>query len=256
GADGADGADGAEGPEGPAGSVAYERCLGDAVSQGFNADGDILCLSLDGAYTGGDQDCLSGYVSAIVGGAIVCSSPVDNDTLYDGTDFALSNQDCGRSAFVQSIDVNGGILCASPVDNDTTYTEGYGLALSGDSFSVRTDIVVTRVVGVLNLTNTDGYASMSTVAWGGVIDITVVDRVSPETMYNFACMKVNLSVVICKDMQTGVSDRHLFNPGEQIHFTYPNFEIITYMDSVAPYDGDVIVRATGNNIFYTMDGGR
>ena len=36
----------------------------------------------------------------------------DQDTQYDGTDFAISNQTCPNGQFMRGLDAAGGILCA------------------------------------------------------------------------------------------------------------------------------------------------
>jgi len=51
---------------------------------------------------------------------------------YSGSDFALSNQACGTGEFMTGIDSAGAKQCAA----DQTYTNGTGLDLSGNTFSL------------------------------------------------------------------------------------------------------------------------
>ena len=58
------------------------------------------------------QTCSNGEVTKWNGSAWVCGT--DQNTSYDGTDFATSGQSCPSGKFVTGIDANGALVCDSP----------------------------------------------------------------------------------------------------------------------------------------------
>ena len=74
--------------------------------------------------------CSSGqFVASNGSGGWSCQS----QKTYSGTDFALSNQACSTGQFLTGIDASGIKQCA----NDQTYSNGTGLDLSGNTFSLK-----------------------------------------------------------------------------------------------------------------------
>lgn len=63
--------------------------------------------SVDLSDSGGSVPCID-----ITGGAGLCDG-VDDDTQYDGTDFATSGQSCDSGQVVVGIDANGNLICES-----------------------------------------------------------------------------------------------------------------------------------------------
>lgn len=248
---GAPGPQGDPGPQGPQGDPGPQGPQGDPGPQGpAGADG-LACWD-----TSGDGVCDPSEDLDSSGGCDVN----DCQGAYDGADFAVSNQSCSGSDYVSGIDASGNVLCSTPVDTDTdtTYDAGYGLQLTSTTFAIDTAVTVQKQWGSLGGLNNEVQAAMGTPNSSGAIDITVADRnASPETIYLFRCMKVNLSVNLCLDLQTGATVRHLtFSPAEQVMFSYPGFDIVSYMDGGSPFDAAVIVRNTsGNSLFYDLSGG-
>jgi hypothetical protein len=75
------------------------------------------------------SNCSSGqFVASNGSGGWSCQS----QKTYSGSDFALSNQSCGSGQFLTGIDASGVKQCAV----DQTYSNGTGLDLSGNTFSL------------------------------------------------------------------------------------------------------------------------
>lgn len=101
------------------------------------------------------------------------------------------------------------------------------------------------------------HADMGQSASSGSVVIDVVNRNENEKLYTYRCMKVNLSVVMCRDMNAGLHTDHLsFVNNEQIMFSTAGFDIATYLDGSSPFGARVIVRNTsGDSLFYSIQGG-
>ncbi|MBO6940151.1 MAG: hypothetical protein JJ863_34585 [Deltaproteobacteria bacterium] len=99
-------------------------------------DGDDDTTYDGTSFATSDQSCMVGQV--VVGidasGAITCAADTDNDTTYDGSDFATSGQSCGVGQVVTGIDASGAVNCAADLDTDTNTTyDGSDFATSGQS---------------------------------------------------------------------------------------------------------------------------
>ncbi|HEX6920923.1 MAG TPA: hypothetical protein VF314_11880, partial [Actinomycetes bacterium] len=108
-----------------------------------------------------NQACTTGQVVTGVGanGAVTCAP--DKDTTYDGSDFATSNQACTAGKVVTGVGANGAVTCAP--DKDTTY-DGSDFATSNQACT--TGQVVTGVSASGALTCTSLPASGSSVVRG------------------------------------------------------------------------------------------
>lgn len=177
---------------------------------------------------------------------------------YDGTDFALSNQSCVAGDVVAGIDANGNVVCASNPDTDTTYISGFGLDLVSTTFEIDVDEVVTRQFGALEWSGTEARASFGQTSASGAITVTVVNRNENEQMYVYRCMKVNLSVVACLDVLSGVGTDHLtFANAEKTMYSTVGFDLLTDLDGGSPFGAEVVLRNTsGDSLFYELSGGR
>ena len=110
-----------------------------AQGQVLKYDGSAwACAADDDAlYDGGDfavsdQNCDPGFVVAGIteDGLLLCRA--DADSTYDGGTFALSNQACPDGQKVAALSADGMIVCAVDTDNDTTYS-GADFALSNQN---------------------------------------------------------------------------------------------------------------------------
>jgi hypothetical protein len=84
---------------------------------------------------------------------------------YSGSDFAVSNQSCGSAGqFVNGIDGSGNVQCA----NDQTYSNGDGLNLSGNTFSLKSGYQLPQgcSAGQVASSNGDGTWSCQSAASG------------------------------------------------------------------------------------------
>jgi hypothetical protein len=63
----------------------------------------------------------------------------DEDTTYAGVNFAVSDQSCGGTEKVSGINAAGILVCTSDLDNDTIYSSGNGLSLQDNEFSLAED---------------------------------------------------------------------------------------------------------------------
>ncbi|MFB6374203.1 MAG: hypothetical protein ABEN55_14070, partial [Bradymonadaceae bacterium] len=70
-------------------------------------------------------------------GNVTCAT--DQNTTYDGSDFALSNQGCSSGDVVTGVDSSGNVTCAA--DQDTTYSGGSHISLSGTTINAQDDWV-------------------------------------------------------------------------------------------------------------------
>jgi hypothetical protein len=87
-------------------------------------------VGIDPKYQLPQTSCSSGqFVASDGSGGWSCK---DQKT-YSGTNFALSNQSCSTGQFLTGIDSSGLPSCA----NDQTYSNGSGLDLSGNMFSLK-----------------------------------------------------------------------------------------------------------------------
>ena len=114
-----------------------------------------------------------------------------------------------------------------------------------------------RQAGSLGGFGHEVHADMGYAASSGTVVIDVVNRNENEKMYNYRCMKVNLSVAMCRDMGSGLHVDHLsFVNNEQIMFSTPGFDLAVYLDGGSPFGAKVVVRNTsGDSIFYSIQGG-
>jgi hypothetical protein len=88
-----------------------------------------VTVGLDPKYQLPQSGCSSGqFVASDGAGGWSCQS----QKTYSGSDFALSNQSCDTGQFMTGIDSSGMKQCA----DDQTYTNGTGLDLSGNTFSL------------------------------------------------------------------------------------------------------------------------
>lgn len=86
-------------------------------------------VTIDPKYQLPQTSCSQGqFVASDGSGGWSCK---DQKT-YSGTNFAVSNQACDTGQFLTGIDANGLKQCA----NDHTYSNGTGLGLSGNTFSL------------------------------------------------------------------------------------------------------------------------
>jgi len=95
---------------------------------GGGANGSVG-VAIDPHYQLPQTSCASGqFVASDGSGGWSCQS----QKTYGGSDFALSNQSCSSRQFLTGIDASGVKQCA----NDQTYSNGTGLDLTGNTFSV------------------------------------------------------------------------------------------------------------------------
>ena len=90
------------------------------AGSGLEMNGNYLSISGYG--------CIPGEVMKRNAGNYGWECVADEDTTYDGSNFATSNQVCGTGQQMSGINSVGNIICV--VDIDTTY-DGTDFALSG-----------------------------------------------------------------------------------------------------------------------------
>ena len=108
---------------------------------GISSNGQVICLQTQiNAGSGlqlqgytlsiADYGCIAGEVMKRNAGNYGWECVADEDTTYDGSNFATSNQVCSTGQKVSGINPAGDIICV--VDIDTTY-DGTDFALSGQA---------------------------------------------------------------------------------------------------------------------------
>jgi hypothetical protein len=140
-------------------------------------DNGFATLGLDTHYQLPQHGCAAGqFVAADGSGGWSC----ENQKTYSGTDFALSNQACDSGQFLTGFDTSGGKKCA----DDQTYTNGTGLGLSGNVFSLSTGFQLPQGCGngeVAASNGNDGWKCGTTGGSAeGVSDLT--DYTSTRTL--------------------------------------------------------------------------
>lgn len=128
--------------------------IGDVVI-GFDSEGNIICatdidtqlseqqvenyvvngpLNLFAGTTLNGEDISIGTHTTNLDWSNILARPEglddgDDDTTYDGNDFALSNQRCSEGDVVTGIDLNGNVICEKPVSNGIPS----GFSIMGDT---------------------------------------------------------------------------------------------------------------------------
>lgn len=112
--------------------------------------------------------CSSGqFVASDGAGGWSCQS----QKTYSGTNFALSNQSCDTGQFLTGFDSSGLKKCA----NDQTYSNGTGLDLSGNTFSLTSGYKLPQGCSSGQVASSDGnnsWTCQTTGAAEGVSDLT------------------------------------------------------------------------------------
>ena len=132
--------------------VGEQSCEGTDKVTGIDTSGVLVCATDEGnEYLAGDGLTLTGSTFSVdptavqsrvintcgtessirvinEDGSVVCEA--DDDTTYDGGDFALSSQACEGTDKVTGVNGSGGLLCAG--DQDTTY-DGTDFAISSQT---------------------------------------------------------------------------------------------------------------------------
>lgn len=139
------------------------------ISGCADADDVITSVTAGDGLTGGAesgdatlavQACPAEGVLKHDGSSWTCG--VDQDTLYDGSDFALSDQSCSSGDVVTGVDASGVVVCGTAATVDAWLLGGNGGTTAGTDFLGTTDLtdLVLKVNGTqaFSLEPTDGRA--------------------------------------------------------------------------------------------------
>lgn len=179
----------------------------DDVDNDTTYDGSDFALS--------DQACPSGEAVAAVdaGGTLVCveagsssvdwanvsekpsgfADDVDNNTTYDGSDFALSDQSCTSGEVVAGVNASGNVVCV--VDEDTTAGAGAGLSddgsgnhdvNAGDGLAIASDsVALDQSCASGEVLQWDGSSWTCSAVEGGSVDAWLLGGNSGTTSSDF-----------------------------------------------------------------------